>query len=115
MGCPLTWASKLQTRIALSTMGAEYIALSQAMRDCIAIREVIQEIQTFMIAGKCKSVQFSIHSRAFTLDKILQSIVYEDNEACLKFSNMPKMSPRTKHIALPYYFFISKLKNWKSK
>ena len=109
MGCPLTWVSKLQTQIALSTMEAEYIALSQSMRDLIAIREVIQEIQTFVIAGKCKSVQFSAHSKAFTLDKIPQSIVHEDNEACLKFANMPKMSPRTKHIALPYHFFRSKV------
>lgn len=30
-GCPVTWVSKLQTEIALSTMEAEYIALSQAM------------------------------------------------------------------------------------
>ena len=109
MGCPLTWVSKLQTQIALSTMEAEYIALSQAMRDLIAIREVIQEIQTFVIAGKCKSVQFSAHSKAFTLDKVPQSIVHEDNEACLKFSNIPMMSPRTKHIALPYHFFRSKV------
>jgi len=28
MGCPLTWAFKLQTQIALSTMESEYIALS---------------------------------------------------------------------------------------
>ena len=83
-------------------MEAEYIALSQAMRDLIAIREVISEIQTFVMAGKSKPIQFSTHSKAFTLDKIPQSIVHEDNEACLKFANMPKMSPRTKHIALPY-------------
>ena len=80
MGCPLTWVSKLQTQIALSTMEAEYIALSQSMRDLIAIREVIQEIQTFVIAGKVKPIQFSTHSKTFTLDKIPQSIVHEDNE-----------------------------------
>ena len=68
-----------------------------------------------MIAGKCKSVQFSAQSKAFTLDKIPQSIVHEDNEACLKFSNMPKMSPRTKHIALPYHFFRSKVKELEIK
>ena len=32
MGCTLTWVSKLQTQIALSTMESEYIALSQSMR-----------------------------------------------------------------------------------
>jgi hypothetical protein len=36
-GAPLLWASKMQTHIAFSTMEAEYIALSQAMRDLISI------------------------------------------------------------------------------
>ena len=31
--CPMFWQSKLQTEIALSTAEAEYIALSQALRD----------------------------------------------------------------------------------
>ena len=34
----------------------------------------------------------------------------EDNNACLKFATMPKMSPRTKHMAIPYHFFRSKVK-----
>ena len=71
MGCPLTWISKLQTQIALSTTEAEYIALSQAMRDLIAIREVIQEIQSFVIPWKCISIHFSTHSRTFTIEKFL--------------------------------------------
>jgi Reverse transcriptase (RNA-dependent DNA polymerase) len=32
-GCPLTWVSKLQTEIALSTLESEYIALSTAIRE----------------------------------------------------------------------------------
>eukprot|EP00984_Skeletonema_dohrnii_P032799 scaffold27521_cov99-Skeletonema_dohrnii-CCMP3373.AAC.2 len=32
-GCPIHWVSKLQTEIALSTAEAEYIALSQALRE----------------------------------------------------------------------------------
>ena len=32
-GCPILWASKLQTEVSLSTTEAEYIALSQAMQD----------------------------------------------------------------------------------
>ena len=115
MGCPLTWVSKLQTQIALSTMEAEYIALSQSMRELIAIREILREIQTFVISGKNKPVSFRAHAKAFTLDTIPQSIVHEDNESCLKFATMPKMSPRTKHIALPYHFFRSKVEELEIK
>ena len=34
-GCPITWGSKLQTEISLSTTESEYIALSSAMREVI--------------------------------------------------------------------------------
>jgi hypothetical protein len=41
---PIMWVSKMQTQIALSTMEAEYIALSQTMRYLIRIREILEEI-----------------------------------------------------------------------
>jgi hypothetical protein len=44
-GVPILWVSKMQTQIALSTMEAEYIALSQSMRDLIPIREIPKEIK----------------------------------------------------------------------
>lgn len=34
-GCPIIWASRLQTEITLSTTEAEYIALSTVMRDVL--------------------------------------------------------------------------------
>ena len=46
MDCPLHWVSKLQSQIALSTMEAEYIALSQSMRELIGFREILKEIYT---------------------------------------------------------------------
>ena len=45
-GSPLLWVSKMQTQVALSTMEAEYVALSQYMRDSIPIHQILQEIMT---------------------------------------------------------------------
>jgi hypothetical protein len=42
-GCPMHWASKMQTEIALSSTEAEYIALSQAMREVIPIMWLLDE------------------------------------------------------------------------
>jgi len=42
--CPVSWASKLQTEIDMSTMEAEYIALSQAIRDLIPMQSLLKEI-----------------------------------------------------------------------
>ena len=90
-GCPIYWASKLQTEIALSTTEAEYIALSMAMREVLPFLNLMQEINTVLPlpAGApkffCK--------------------VWEDNQSCIKVAESPKFTPRTKHIALKYHHF----------
>ena len=109
-GAPLMWVSKMQTQVALSTMEAEYIALSQSMQDLIPIREVLKEIMTIVFKVE-PAITYHSHSQAFTdtvgttAHVIPQSTVFEDNEACLKFARMPKLTPRTKHIGIPYHWF----------
>ena len=44
--CPITWFSRMQTEIALSTTEAEYIALSTAARELLPMRELMVEITT---------------------------------------------------------------------
>lgn len=91
--CPVLWVSKLQTEIALSTTEAEYIALSQAMRDLIPMRTLLTELATLT---------------NFTFgDTITHSTVFEDNKGCVELANAPKMRPRTKHIAIKYHHFRS--------
>ncbi len=91
-GCPLVWVSKLQTEVALSTMEAEYIALSQAMRDLLPMRELVKEIAEFLKYDKSISVR--THSK-----------VFEDNNGALTLATVPRMTPRSKHIAVKYHFF----------
>jgi hypothetical protein len=114
-GVPLLWVSKMQTQIALSTMEAEYIALSQSMRDLIPIRQLLHEIMT-VVFTKPSNIVYHSHSKAFDDVKheslpsnIEQSTVYEDNQACLKFARTAQLSPRTKHIGVPYHWFRSKV------
>jgi hypothetical protein len=94
-------------------MEAEYIALSQSMRELIPIREVVLEMQKLVFGGR-KVLECRSHSTIFEYassanknetHKLLVSTVYEDNNACRKFATAPKMSPRTKYIAVKYHFF----------
>ena len=100
----------MQTQVALSTMEAEYIALSQSMRDLIPIREILKEVMT-IVFDMSPSISYHSHSKAFddtvgsSAHVIPQSTVFEDNDACLKFARMPKLTPRTKHIGIPYHWF----------
>jgi hypothetical protein len=118
-GSPLLWVSKLQTQIALSTMEAEYVALSQSMRDLIPIRQLLTELLTIVFLRQ-PTLTYHAHSKAFddvtpgSIPKssvLAQSTVYEDNHACLKFARMAQLSPRTKHIGIPYHWFRTQVEN----
>ena len=43
-GCPVIWSRKLQTEISLSTAEAEYIAISQAIREALPVQILAKEI-----------------------------------------------------------------------
>ncbi len=89
--CPLLWASKLQTEVALSTTEAEYIALSQAMHDLIPLRALLQDITSVTKIPIGNSTTYST--------------VFEDNKSCVELIKAPKMNPRMRHIAIKYHHF----------
>jgi len=43
-GCSISWTSKLQSEIALSTTKSEYIALSSTTREILPLQRVLQDI-----------------------------------------------------------------------
>ena len=96
-GCPITWQSKLQTEIALSTTESEYIALSTAMREVIPFLNLLKEISDVFDLPSTKP--------------IFNCKVWEDNESCIKVATSPKFTLRTKHIAIKYHHFRSFVQN----
>jgi gag-polypeptide of LTR copia-type len=43
-GCPIVWASRLQTEIALSSTESEYVALSQGLREVLLLMKLTKEL-----------------------------------------------------------------------
>jgi hypothetical protein len=95
--CPVLWCSKLQTEIALSTTEAEYIALSQSVRDLIPMQNLLHELSnaTQLIVGSTMA----------------HSTVFEANKGCIELANAPRMRPRTRYIRLKYHHFHSHVAN----
>ena len=98
-------------------MEAEYVALSQSMRDLIPIRQILQEIMS-VVFHVAPTISYHPHSKAFDDVKsgsmsstVEQSTFYEDNHACLKFARMAQLSPRTKHIGISYHWFCTKVES----
>ena len=96
-------------------MEAEYIAISQSMRELIGLRKVFKELYSQVLEGTkgYQSLSFQIISKTYGTTS--QSTVDEDNKGCLRFATVPKMSPGTKHIAIPYHFLRSKVNNGEIK
>ena len=91
-GCPITWGSKMQSLVALSTTEAEVIALSTALRQVISMMELLKELKT-------RKIQVP-----FTQSKI-RCRTFEDNSACIELAKNPKLRPRTKHLSVRLFHF----------
>ena len=96
--CPVIWTSKLQSSIALSTMEAEYNALSTAMRDLIPFRNVALAVGTAV----------GVSDEVLTT---FRTTVHEDNNGCLTLARMEpgRITPRSKHYAVRTHWFRSHL------
>ena len=78
-----TW-SKYQSTIALSSAEAEYVALCDAMRELMSIRQVIEEM-------KLGQIQLPI-------------VIHEDNQAVIKMATSPWTTSRSRHIDIRLHF-----------
>jgi hypothetical protein len=91
-GCPIIWASKLQSQVALSTTEAEYIAMSMSLRDVLPIMHLVKEMKDNGFPVLCT-------------EPYVYCKVFEDNSGALELARLPKLRPRTKHINIVYHHF----------
>jgi hypothetical protein len=98
-GCPIVWASKLQTTISLSTMMAEYYALSTAMREVLPIRDRVKAVaQGFGIDPECVTE--------------FRTTVWEDNNGALSLAQLDpgQHTARSKFFDCKVHWFRSILR-----
>ena len=96
--CPVIWASKMQSEIALSTMEAEYIALSTACRDLFPLIDKLTEITSML-------------NLPFQPGSNMHIRIHEDNAGALILGKLEprRMTPRSKHYAVKYHWFREQL------
>ena len=81
-GGAVSWVSKLQTVVALSTTEAEYMAATQACKESVWIQRLLEELG---------------HKQ----EKIT---LFCDNQSALHIARNPAFHSRTKHIGVQYHF-----------
>ena len=83
-GAPISWQSRQQVSVALSTMESEYMAACAATQEAIWLRSLLKDLND--------------------LDKSKPMIIREDNQACIAFSLNPGVYKKSKHIDVKFHF-----------
>lgn len=87
---PISWRTFKQKSVSLSTMEAEYVALTEAAKEFTWLQNIL----------KNESLKL----------KVNENVMFCDNQAAISFSNSPVENHRTKHIDVRYHF-LRKLVN----
>ena len=82
-GGPISWQSKTQKSVALSTAEAEYMALSDASKEAIHLKALLLSLG---------------------FEQPDPVVIYEDNQEAQKIAENPVLHDRTKHIDIRYHF-----------
>ena len=82
-GAPISWQSRQQPSVALSSMESEYMAACAAAQEAVWLIQLLKE---------------------FTCTFFHPVILFEDNKACLEFVKNNNNAKRSKHIDVRYHF-----------
>jgi len=81
-GTTISWKSKLQGRVSLSTTKVEYVAISEATKEMIWLKNLLKEL------GKWQD----------------ESPLFRDSQSVICLAKNPILHSRCKHIELKYHF-----------
>lgn len=90
--CTVSWCSKQQSCVALSSTEAEYIALSQCVSEACWFKNLLIELN--ILNDKNESV-----------------LLYEDNQSAIRVSKSCEQPKRLKHINIKYHFIQEKVRD----
>lgn len=88
-GGAVSWVSKLQSVVALSTTEAEYMAATQACKEAIWVRRIMEELG----------------------HKQEKMYLFCDSQSALHIARNPAFHSRTKHIGVQYHFVREVVEN----
>jgi hypothetical protein len=90
-GCPIIWASKLQTEVVLCT-DSKYVGLSESLQVTMVMMNLLSELREFGIP----------------IAKTTPSVfckLFKDNAGATYLATVPKVRPRIWHINQKYHHF----------
>ena len=86
----ISWNSKKQPTVALSTTEAEYMAACEATKEAIWLRKLLTDLG------------YSPNS---------PTTIFQDNQSCIKLARNPMFHTRSKHIDIRHHFIRETIEN----
>ena len=93
---PISWCSKRQTTVALSSTEAEYMALTLAAKEATWLRLLMTELGLMTIDNESPTVNVLRGEGTIALKG--------DNQSAIALANNPVLHARTKHIDIQHHF-----------
>ena len=93
-GTAISWRSKKQASVALSTAEAEYIALASTAQESLWLQQLVTDLQK--VSPK-------------------PMVLFEDNQSAISMTKNPQFHGRSKHIAIKYHFIREQVSSGKVK
>lgn len=90
---PISWSSKRQSTVSLSTCEAEYIGQTQATKEAVWLRNLLAELTDM---DECD---------------IPTTVIYCDNQGAIALAKNPKFHGRSKHIDIQHHYVREKVED----
>jgi transposase InsO family protein len=88
-GGPVSWTSRLQPTVALSSAEAEYMAASAATKEVMYLRQLLDDLRYPQVGA---------------------TMLLVDNQGAIGLAKNPVLHQRTKHIDIRYHFIRERVK-----
>ena len=82
-GAPVSWKTKKQTCVALSTAEAEYVALATTTQEITWLRQLLKDLHN---------------------EQTEPTLIHEDNQSTICIAQNPQYQSKAKHINIKYHF-----------
>ncbi len=81
-GAAISWKSKKQASVAISTAEAEYMALASATQEGVWLQKILEDFG----------------------EPTVPIVIHEDNQAAIAMTKNPQYHGRAKHVSIKYHF-----------
>jgi hypothetical protein len=88
---PVSWSSKIQKTVALSSCEAEYMALKEAIKEFVWLSNLFDEINSLKTSNS--------------------KVLLTDNQSAIDLSKNPEYHARSKHIDIQYHYVREVVQN----